>query len=290
MQLLPVLTVGVALLGLLVMVLGFMPAPEKDPAAPTRASLTDAARHRLRTLSKRNKILISAGFLVGVLLYIVSGWLVMLIAVPVIALLLPMLFDDGGSKQRIERLTAIEAWTRNLAGLTSAGATLETTLTASLPSCPDPIREEVTDLVARIHARWSLRDALRRFADDMHDPTADLLVTQLMLAASMRGGGLTAALEGLAETIFEETRIRLQVESDRAKPRHNARIITGIVVAVILALPFGGSYLAGYQTPIGQLALAFWIACFIALLFWMRQMGRTRVTSRLLKPFTGGDA
>ena len=60
--------------------------------------------------------------------------------------------------------------------------------------------------------------ALRAFADDLADPTGDLVVAALMLAADRRGRGLTRVLEGLAVTVEAEVALRRQVDADRATP------------------------------------------------------------------------
>ena len=89
-------------------------------------------------------------------------------------------------------------WTRSLAGLTVSGAGLERTIAASLSSCPEAIRPQVTQLVARINARWTTTAALQAFADDLNDETADVLVMHLLRKAELRGSGLAASLEDLA--------------------------------------------------------------------------------------------
>ncbi|MFK5088311.1 type II secretion system F family protein, partial [Klebsiella pneumoniae] len=92
-------------------------------------------------------------------------------------------------------LDALESWTRSLAGLTVSGAGLERTIAASLSSCPEAIRPQVTQLVARINARWTTTAALQAFADDLNDETADVLVMHLLRKAELRGSGLAASLE-----------------------------------------------------------------------------------------------
>lgn len=275
------LAVGAVILGITLALRGLIPAPVND-TAPRDDSLSARLEQRASTIDRRTRILLAVGIGAGILIWLVSGWLVMLVAVPIAVAGIPALLGDGGSQKRIEQLHAIETWTRSLAGLTTSGATLEQTIIASRPSAPEIISPQINDLVARINARWPLQSALRAFADDMKDPTADLLVAHLLLAARMRGGGLTAALEGLAETIFEEVRIRQQIEADRAKPRQNARFITIFTLIVIALLPLAGRYMAAYQTPLGQVILAFWLICFAAILLWMRLLGRSKPTGRLL--------
>ncbi|MGO2111467.1 MAG: type II secretion system F family protein, partial [Pseudoclavibacter sp.] len=199
---------------------------------------------------------------------------VCLIGVPLAALLLPVFFGTSGTRERLDRLDALESWTRSLAGLTVAGAGLEQTITVSLSSAGSAIRPHVATLVARINARWRTATALRSFADDMADPTCDLIVMHLLLAERMRGPGLARALEDLADSIAEEVRARRSIETDRAKPQQNVRIITLTTLLLLVAMPFVGSFMAPYSTPNGQLLLACWIAVYAAILVWMRRIAR----------------
>ena len=65
---------------------------------------------------------------------------------------------------------------------------------------PLPQRPQVSQLVARLNARWSTTAALQAFADDLNDETADVLVMHLLRKAELRGSGLAAALEDLAKS------------------------------------------------------------------------------------------
>ncbi len=84
-----------------------------------------------------------------------------------------------------------------LSGVLTVGIGLEEALIATLRSTPDPIRPEVTRLVARLRARWSTEEALRMFADDLDDATGDLVAANLILGARRRGAGVASVLESL---------------------------------------------------------------------------------------------
>ena len=75
-------------------------------------------------------------------------------------------------------------------------------------------------------------------------------------ASQRRGSGLTRVLDGLAETVADEVRMRRQVEADRAKPRTTARAVTLITLVVLALLAFNTDYIAPYGTGLGQLVLA----------------------------------
>ena len=98
----------------------------------------------------------------------------------------------------------MEEWTRSLSGVLSAGVGLEQALTATLRSTPDPIKPEVTQLVARLRARWDTETALRAFAEDLNDLTGDLVAANLILAARRRNRSLASVLQGVAESVHED--------------------------------------------------------------------------------------
>ena len=92
---------------------------------------------------------------------LLTGWLVAVVVVPAAVAGLPVLLSAPPAGSTIDRLEAMEEWTRSLAGVLTVGIGLEEALVATLRSTPDPIRPEVARLVARLRARWSTEDALR---------------------------------------------------------------------------------------------------------------------------------
>ena len=258
-------------------------APDDAAAKPIRSKRTTP----LISSSQRLWGLIGLG--VGILLFIYTGWVIMLILAPLAGFTLPMFLSRGDAPQRIARLEALETWTRSLSGLTVAGAGLEQTLTASLPSAPEAIKPQVNSLVARLNARWPTRQALEEFARELDDPTADLIVMHLLLKEQARGAGLAEALDDLAEIIFEEVKVRRQIETDRAKPRTQVRMVAIATLVVLAFLPFAGAYTAAYSTFIGQILLAIWVALFGLLLMWMRSISTGKPAPRLLVAPTGKE-
>ena len=101
----------------------------------------------------------------------------------------------------------------------------------------------------------------------------------------------TEALDDLAEIIFEEVKVRRQIETDRAKPRTQVRIVAIATLVVLAALPFLGTYTAAYATPLGQVLLTIWVVLFGLLLMWMRSISIGKPAPRLLvAPETKEDA
>jgi Flp pilus assembly protein TadB len=255
----------------------YTPAP-KAPRVPS------PLQRRLTGLSPRSRVALALSLGVGVLLALLTGWLAAVVILPAAALGLPYLLSAPPAEARIRRVEAMEEWTRSLAGVLGAGVGIEQALTATLRSTPEPIKPEVTALVARLRARWDTEVALRAFADDLDDVTGDLVAANLILAARRRNRSLASVLQGVAESVAEDVASRRRVEAGRAKPRGSARLVTAFSLVVLLILAFTGDYIAPYRTPVGQIVLVFLLVAYAAGLLWMRKMAEGKPLPRFLGP------
>ena len=273
--LVPALAGGLVVAGVIGLFVGLRPSPVvQRPSRP----------RTVRKLSRQTRILIVVGCAAAVVAYFVTGWVLALVLVPVAFVGLPVLLSSSSAAARIERLEAMEEWTRSLSGVLTVGVGLEQALVATLRSTPAAIAPEVTRLVARLRARWVTEDALRAFADELDDATGDLVAANLILGARRRGAGLASVLEALAESVAADVRARRQVEADRAKPRATARWVTLISVGVLVVLSMSGSYVTPYQSPLGQIVLVSLLAAYIATLLWMKRMAIGQASPRFLTP------
>ena len=189
--------------GVLGIVVGLRPAPERPPRAARSA--TGLVRG-WRSVPTVRRWLTLAALVVGVLAGLATGWLVLSVVLPAAVFGLPLLLATSNEAGRIARLDAIAEWTRNLSGVLVAGQGLEQALMASLRSTPEAVRPDVGRLVARLRARWDTETALRAFADDLDDATGDLVTAALIVGARKRGPGLAAVLTGLATSTAEDVR------------------------------------------------------------------------------------
>lgn len=268
---------GLIAAGLLGLFIGLRRRPVHQDRSPRHPRVA-----QLRGISRRTRRTLALGLLAGIVAWIVTGWLLAVVLAPLATLGLPMLVSPSPAAARVQRLEAMEEWTRALSGVLTVGVGLEQALVATLRSTPAPIAEEVNRLVARLRARWATEDALRAFAADLDDSTGDLVAANLILGARRRGAGLANVLEGLAESVSADVRARRQIEADRAKPRSTARWVTLISATVLVLLAISGSYVEPYRTPVGQVVLLVLLTAYVATLVWMRRMAIGRPLPRFL--------
>lgn len=282
----PALAGALLVAGVIGVVWGLVPAPVRD-AAPRRAS---GMRATVARVQRRTLILVAVATLVGIVVASLTGWLIAIVVIPLGVVGLPVLLTAPPSATSIRKLEALEEWTRGLSSLLTVGVGLEEALRNSLRSTPEPIREDVALLVARLRARMSTEAALRAFADDIDDATVDYVASYLILGSRRRGQGLATVLADLAARVAKDVRGRRDVEADRAKTRTTARWVTIITLIVMGLLLLTGDYVAPYATPLGQLVLSVLLVAYVGLLVWMRNMAKGERMPRFLGTAQGAKA
>ncbi|SEB31637.1 type II secretion system F family protein [Streptomyces melanosporofaciens] len=249
------------------------------------------ARWRARTSGRpdpveqrmRRQALLGAGIVLGLAVWLVTGVFMAGVLTGLAVVGVPWLLSPTTSSQaRIVQLEALSHWARQLADGLRVGRGLQQALIASRRGAPAVLEEPVAALADRLQLGWSPEDALREFADELGDVTADKLVAALILSISDRGPGLAQSLEDLAETVREEVGKRRKSEADRAKPRQTVRWMTFITLGLIGMGFLVTSYTAPYGTLLGELVLAAVTAGFIAVLTWMRSLAEYRPIPRFL--------
>lgn len=223
----------------------------------------------------------------GLLAWAITRWPVAALIVVAAVIGLPYLLGSARvAALAIDRVEAIEEWTRRLADVLATGVGLEQGILASATTAPPPLAPDVGALVARISARWPTDQALRAFADDLDDAAGDFVVASLLLASRRRGPGLSGVLTAVAGSVADEVAVRRKVEAERARPRSTARLVTLITLGVAGLLMLNGSYLQPYSDGLGQLVLAAIAAAFAGCLLWIRALTLTPPDPRFL---TGHD-
>jgi Flp pilus assembly protein TadB len=272
--------------GVLLAVAGLRAVPDDGRPAARRARprlLASAlGDHLPEPQRRRRRLWLSVALGGGVAVWLLSGWVLAVLLFPLLVVGVPALLRGSAAAADVQRLTAIEQWTRGMSGVLTVGSGIEHAIAASVGSTPPAIAPMVATLSARLNARWPTETALRAFADDLDDATGDLVAATLILGAHRRGPGLAAVLDDLAATVAEEVRIRRGIEADRAKPRTTARWVTILTLGVLGLLALNEQYIAPYKTPLGQLALAVFLGLYVGCLLWMRAMTRGTPTPRFL--------
>jgi len=267
--------------GVLLGIYGMIPRPVPPPS-PKRPPRSDRRVRWWRGLPPWQRWASIAALLAGIVIMVATGWVIAVPILPAAVLGLPALLMVTSADRQIARMDAIAEWTRNLAGVLTAGQGIEAAIQASLRSAPDPIRPEVGRLVGRMRSRWSTEQALRAYADDLDDATGDLVCAALILGAARRGDGLARVLHDLAESVSADVRGRRMIEADRAKPRASARMVTLLSIGALVFFGLGGRFFAPYSTPLGQAILLTLLTCYGLLLWWLRRMAEIRPASRFL--------
>lgn len=267
--------------GIIITYLGITP-PETAPT-PTGDSLIKLRARKIWTFFDTiNHTHMWIGVILGVIVTLISKMPAMLFIVPIGAILIPTLFVSPQAR-RIEKLQAVETWTRSLGGILTSGSSIEEALRASVHSTPDAIKPEVARLAARLSAGQNIEPALREWADEMNHQTTDMIAAALIQGARSRQGGLSEALAELAVIVSERVRISQQIEADRAKPRATVRSVT--IITLILAgamITLGSTFTSAYTTPLGQLVLTVLCSAYLASLWWLRALMSRTDTSRFL--------
>ncbi|TDD66989.1 hypothetical protein E1262_20415 [Jiangella aurantiaca] len=254
-----------------------------DPAAPQRASVARWVRtlRGATPAARRSRRRVSAAAAVGLVVWLLTGWVLAVVLIPVAVWGLPVLLQTSAAKADIARLEAMSDWAQNLATVLGVGVGIEQAVARSMLTAPEPIRPEVGRLVARLQARWDTETALRAFADDLDDATGDLLSAALILGARRRGDQLSSVLDGLAGAVRDDVRIRRTVDAEQARGRTTARLVTAITaggLGLMLLTPYADPYRAGS----GQLLLIGLLTSYIGCLVWMRRITATPRQPRIL--------
>jgi Flp pilus assembly protein TadB len=266
--------VGGALLLLIVALRGTEPR-EVTPSLFTRSGSAESRKAMIR---------LGAGIGVGLVVMVVTRWLVLAVALGLLAGLADRFFGGTGEERRaIERLEALATWTEALRDTIAGAVGLEQAIPATAVNAAPAIKPGLNLLVDRLRIREPLPSALMRFADDLDDPSADLIVAALVLNARLRGPGLREVLSALADSAREELDVRRKVAAERRSTRRSVQVVVAITLLVAAALIlFNPVYVSPYTSFIGQFVLFLVIALYAVGLVWLRRLAKIEVPERFL--------
>ena len=254
-------------------------APSTESPAARWARLT---RRPTGVAGRRRDLLLVGSLLVGVVLAVITGWILLIVAGPLVAFGLPALLKLPVQGD-VALMEALERWLRSLSATLATGKSITDAIRTSLRTAPHGLREPLAALIARLNNRWETDDALRRFADDLDSPDGDAVAAALILATRRGSVGASATMLALADSLQDQLRARRAIETERAKPYIVVRqvtVITGLTLALVVV--FNPGFFAPYRTPVGQLILAVLVALYVGSLLLLRRKARRQPRARIL--------
>jgi Flp pilus assembly protein TadB len=251
-----------------------------EPRDPAEAGFLD--RHR-GTLSESARRLLW-GAAVGLVTLVATRWIVLAVALGVLVAMWTRIFGGAASERaQIARLDGLASWTESLRDTIAGAVGLEQAIPATAANASPTIKPQLNLLVDRLRIREPLHDALMKFADDLDDPSADLIVAALILNARLRGPGLREVLSSLAESAREELDLRRKVEAQRRSTRRSVQVVVTITLGVAgLLAVFNRDYVEPYAAFTGQIVLAVCVAIFAAGILWLRRLAGIEMPERFL--------
>jgi hypothetical protein len=193
----------------------------------------------------------------------------------------------GAAEERraMARLEGLAAWTESLRDTIAGAVGLEQAIPSSLRAAAPALQAPLRELVDRLHTRVPMAEAFRRFADDLDDASADLVIGALILNSRLRGPGLRDMLGALAASARAELDMRRRIEADRKTTRRSVQIVVGVSVGTALLLAvLNHGYVQPYDTFLGQLMLVVVLALYGAAFVWLRRLARYDMPERFLGP------
>ena len=235
----------------------------------------------LRKAGQRLAIALLVGIVVGVL----TTWPVAGISVAVLVFFWNRLFGGvSGERLGMQRVEALAMWTESLRDTIAGAVGLEQAIPAAARTAGPLLRPHLDAMIDRLRGRMPLADALQMLADDIDDPSADIIIAALILNSKLRGPGLRDVLSTLAKSAREEVDMRNRVIAQRAGTRRSVQIIVGAVVCMVLGMAlFDQSYVKSYDSVVGQAVLVVVMLFFAGGFFWLRKLADVKTPERFLK-------
>ena len=261
-------------LGVFVAVLAVVGLPERSAIKPRKLRVSAQERSR--------RLLI--GGLCGLVALLATGWVVAGVCIGFLGAFWDRIAGSSTvEKQAIARLDALAAWTESLRDTIAGAIGLEQAINATAEKAGAPIKPSLNLLVDRLRIREPLPDAVRAFAEDLDDPSADVICASLLLNARLRGPGLRDVLTALAGSAREELDMRRRIEASRRSIRRSVRLVLIIVLGMMGMLAiFNKTYVEPYNSLLGQLVLVIVAALFGGGLMWLRSLAVPSRTDRFL--------
>ena len=231
---------------------------------------------------RQRDLILLLSMIIGCLLAMLSGWLILIVVLPLLALGLPYLLILPKPRD-IQLLEALDRWVRSLAVTLGTGKSITDAIRISRRTAPPLLADEINLLVTRLNNRWETRDALMRFADAIDSPEVDGVIAALILASSRGANGASVTLQALADSIQAQLKGRRVIEVERSKPYVVVRQVTVISLStLVLVFLLSPNFFAPYRTPLGQTLLSALLIIYLASLLLMRRKAHQPDRRRIL--------
>jgi tight adherence protein B len=231
---------------------------------------------------RQRDLILLLSMIIGCLLAMLTGWLILIVVLPLLALGLPYLLILPKPRD-IQLLEALDRWVRSLAVTLGTGKSITDAIRISRRTAPPLLADEINLLVTRLNNRWETRDALMRFADVIDSPDVDGVVAALILASSRGANGASVTLQALADSIQAQLKGRRVIEVERSKPYVVVRQVTVISLStLVLVFLLSPNFFAPYRTPLGQTLLSALLIIYLASLLLMRRKAHQPDRPRIL--------
>lgn len=218
----------------------------------------------------------------GIVAWLVTSLPILIVATPLVAAVVRWLLSSPKNSE-VELLEALDRWLRALSSLLTSGKSIIDALRISRRSAPALLEPHLSLALQRLDERWSVREALQAMADDLASPQTDAVLAGLILAHERGGGGVSATLVALADSVQDQLRAWREIEAEREKPRVVVRQVTGLSLVVIgVGLVIGRGYFAPYRTPAGQGILGALLCAYAGSLVYLRRLTAARRRARIL--------
>jgi tight adherence protein B len=241
-----------------------------------------ATRRPPGSSGRRRDMILLLSMIIGGILAMLTGWLILIMVLPLLGLGLPYLLSLPKSRD-IELLEALDRWVRSLSATLATGKSITDAIRISRRTAPPVLADEINLLVTRLNNRWETRNALMRFADTIDSPDADGVIAALILASSRGANGSSLTLQALADSIQAQLKGRRAVEVERSKPYVVVRQVTVISLStLVLVFVLSPDFFAPYRTPLGQALLSVLLISYLASLLLMRRKAQQPDRPRIL--------
>jgi hypothetical protein len=206
----------------------------------------------------------------------ITRWPVAAVLAAVAARTLPAALGSTSSRDVTRRVEAVAVWTELLRDALTGSAGLAQAIVTTAGVAPVAVRVPAAQLADRIMSGVTMDEALRLFAAEVDDSSADEVVNALRLVATSRAQQLVDLLSALADSTRDVVEMRLRVEASRASARSGVRMVICFSIGFVALLTVvARSYLTPFGSVTGQLVLALVGACYAAGLTLMIRLVRS---------------